>query len=323
MKGFFKTWEGLLLVILCVIMATNALIVPEFLTFQNQINLFSAYIEKAIVALVMTYVIVSAEIDLSVASVMGLAACVFGTLVAGGWNPALAIAICLIVGAAAGAFNAFWITYVGIPSLVATLAMLIGFRGFARVLLEDKGINGFPGWFNGLARDPFLGPLPFSIVLFVVLLAILGYVLHFTSFGRKVFVIGNNAEMTRYSGVPTARVKTIIYIMSGVISAMAGLLYASRLSSVRGDAAFGFELDIITMVLLGGVSIFGGRGSMLGVVLSILIVLNLRNGMSLVNIDGVRQTAVIGMLLICSVLVPNLIDHASVFFGKPAKAPGK
>jgi len=321
MKGFFKTWEGLLLIILVLTIAANAMLVPEFLTMQNQVNLFTLSIEKAIVALIMTYVIISAEIDLSVASVMGLAACVFGTMVAGGYDPVLAIAVCLIVGAAAGAFNAFWITYVGIPSLVATLAMLIGFRGFARVLLEDRGINGFPDWFNALARDPFIGPLPFSICLFIVLLVILGYVLHFTSFGRRVFVIGNNAEMARYSGVSTARVKTIIYIMSGVISAMAGLLYASRLSSVRGDAAFGFELDIITMVLLGGVSIFGGRGSMLGVLLSILIVLNLRNGMSLVNIDGHRQTAVIGVLLICSVLVPNVMDHIRAFFAKPVKAP--
>ncbi|MBG1232903.1 ABC transporter permease [Aestuariivirga litoralis] len=323
MKGFFKTWEGLLLVILIATMAANALIVPEFLTVQNQINLFTLSIEKAIVALIMTYVIISAEIDLSVASVMGLAACVFGSLISGGWNPVMAIAICLAVGAAAGAFNAFWITYVGIPSLVATLAMLIGFRGFARVLLEDRGINGFPDWFNGLARDPLVGPLPFSIVLFIVLLVILGYVLHFTSFGRKVFVIGNNAEMARYSGVRTARVKTAIYVMSGVIAAAAGLLYAARLSSVRGDAAYGFELDIITMVLLGGVSIFGGRGSMLGVVLSILIVLNLRNGMSLMNIDGHRQTAVIGVLLICSVLVPNLMEHVRVFFSRPTQAPAK
>lgn len=319
MKSFFKTWEGLLLVILCATVVANALVVPEFLTLQNQINLFSLSIEKAIVALIMTFVIISAEIDLSVASVMGLAACVFGSLVSGGWDPALAIVICLVVGAAAGAFNAFWVTYVGIPSLVATLAMLIGFRGFARVLLEDRGINGFPDWFNGLARDPFLGPLPFSIALFIVLIVLLGYVLHFTSFGRRVFVIGNNAEMARYSGVRTANMKTAIYIMSGVIAAMAGLLYAARLSSVRGDAAYGFELDIITMVLLGGVSIFGGKGSMLGVVLSILIVLNLRNGMSLLNIDGHRQTAVIGMLLICSVLVPNFLDRAQIFFGKQIK----
>jgi rhamnose transport system permease protein len=321
MKGFFRSWEGLLVIILAVTIIANAALVPEFLTMQNQVNLFQLSIEKIIVALIMTFIIVSAEIDLSVASVMGLSACVFGILVGKGWDAGLAIVICLGVGAAAGAFNAFWICYVGIPSLVATLAMLIGFRGFARVLLEDKGITGFPDWFNGLARDPFLGPLPFSLVVFVLLLVSLSYVLHRTSFGRQVFVIGNNAEMARYSGVRVARVRTVLFILSGLISAMAGLFYASRLSSVRGDAALGFELDIITIVLLGGVSIFGGKGSMLGVMLSILIVLNLRNGMSLMNIDGHRQTTVIGLLLIASVLVPYLIERIRQVRKTTTRAP--
>jgi rhamnose transport system permease protein len=310
MRGFFKSWEGLLLIILAAILVFNAASIPAFLTSQNLINLFVLSGEKIIVALIMTYIIISAEIDLSVASVMGLSACVFGILVNRGWDAGTAIAVCLVVGAAAGAFNAFWITIVGIPSLVATLAMLIGFRGFARVLLEDKGMTGFPAWFNGLARDPFLGPLPFSLVVFLVLLVILAYILHRTSFGRQVFVIGNNAEVARYSGVNVARVRGILFILAGLISALAGLFYAARLASVRGDAALGFELDIITMVLMGGVSIFGGRGSMLGVFLSILIVLNLRNGMSLMNIDGHRQTAIIGILLIASVLVPHLIERA-------------
>ncbi len=134
------------------------------------------------------------------------------------------------------------------------------------------------------------------------------YVLHGTGFGREVFVIGNNAEVARYSGVRVRRVKTILFILSGVVSALAGLLYAARLASVRGDAAVGFELDIITMVLLGGVSVFGGKGSMLGVVLSVLIVLNLRNGMALNNVTGHIQTGIIGILLIISVLGPNLVQ---------------
>ncbi len=301
-----KGWEGLLLVILCVILAVNASIVPEYLAPQNLINLFQLSIEKIIVALIMTFVIVNAEIDLSVASVMGLSACAFGVLVDGGTPAAFAILLCLAVGAVAGGFNAFWIAYVGIPSLVVTLATLIGFRGLARVLLEDRGITGFPDWFNALGRDGFLGPLPLSMWVFVMLLVVLSVVLHRTGFGREVFMIGNNADMSRYSGVRVARVKAILFVLAGTISALAGLFYAARLASVRGDAAFGFELDIITMVLLGGVSVFGGKGTMLGVLLSILIVLNLRNGMALMNITGHIQTAVIGILLISSVLVPNL-----------------
>ena len=148
------------------------------------------------------------------------------------------------------------------------------------------------------------------------MLIVFSVVLHRTGFGRQVFVIGNNAEVARYSGVKVARVRAILFTISGVVSALAGLFYAARLASVRGDAANGFELDIITMVLLGGVSIFGGKGSMLGVLLSILIVLNLRNGMALENITGHIQTAVIGILLISSVLIPNLIQ--SIQSRKPA-----
>ncbi len=318
--SFFRSWEGLLLIILVVTLVSNVALAPQFLTMQNQINLFQLSIEKIIVALVMTFIIISAEIDLSVASVMGLAACSFGILVDGGTPAALAIVICLLIGVIAGAFNAFWIAYVGIPSLVVTLAMLIGFRGIARVLLEDKGIGGFPDWFAALGRDPFFGPFPLSLVVFVAMLAFLSVLLHRTGFGREVFVIGNNAEVARYSGVKVARIRTILFIMSGAASALAGLFYAARLASVRGDAALGFELDIITMVLLGGVSIFGGKGTMLGVLLSILIVLNLRNGMALTNVTGHIQTAVIGILLISSVLLPNLIEQLREKTEQSAKA---
>ncbi|MEN9895047.1 MAG: hypothetical protein RIR97_899 [Pseudomonadota bacterium] len=307
------TWEGLLLVILVVTIAVNAAIVPQFLTLQNQINLFQLSIEKIIVALAMTFIIINAEIDLSVASVMGLSACAFAVLVHAGMPAGLAIVLCLLLGALAGSINAFFIAYIGIPSLVVTLAMLIGFRGFARVLLEDQGLGGFPEWFNSLGRDPFLGPFPLSMVTFALLFICAAIILHRSGFGRQVFVIGNNADMARYSGVRVNHVKAILFIATGIVSALAGLFYAARLASVRGDAANGFELDIITMVLLGGVSIFGGRGSIIGVLFSILIVLNLRNGMALMNITGHIQTAVIGILLILSVLGPNLAERAKSF----------
>lgn len=300
------TWEGLLALLFLATFAGNVVLAPEFLTLQNQINLFQLSIEKIIVALVMTLIIINAEIDLSVASVMGLSACTFGYLVTGGFPAAGAIVVCLAVGLVAGMINALLIARAGIPSLVVTLAMLIGFRGFARVLVKDQSMGNFPLWFTHLGQDALVGPLPLSLVLFLVFLAGLGILLHRTGFGRQIVVIGTNAEVARFSGLNVARVKTVLFLMSGFIAALAGLLYAARLGSVRGDAGTGFELDIITMVLLGGVSIFGGKGSMTGVVLSILIILNLRNGMALTNITGHIQTGVIGVLLIASVLIPNL-----------------
>jgi rhamnose transport system permease protein len=308
MLSRLKSWEALLVIILALTIVANVALAPQFLTVQNQINLFQLSIEKIIVAVAMTFIIINGEIDLSVASVMGLSACAFGVLVDAGVPGGIAILLCLLLGLAAGGINAFFITVMKIPSLVVTLAMLIAFRGFARVLLEDRGLGNFPIWFSSLGRDGLVGPIPLSLIIFLVLLVGGALVLHRTGFGRKVFFIGTNAEVARYSGVDIGRVKTILFAASGIIAALAGLLYAARLASVRGDAAFGFELDIITMVLLGGVSIFGGRGSMLGVFLSILIVLNLRNGMALSNITGHIQTAVTGTLLILSVLGPNLLQ---------------
>ena len=315
-----NSWEGFMLLVLVVIIVINSIQSPVFLTVGNQINLFQLSIEKIIIALIMTLVILNAEIDLSVASMMGLSACAFGWLFLQGVPVPLTIIAALLVGALGGAFNAFWITKIGIPSLVVTLAMLIGFRGLARVLVEDRGITDFPEWFDALGQQPLLGPFPLALIIFFVLLVVLIIVLHFTGFGRYVYVIGNNAEVARYAGVNVPRVKAILFIASGTVSALAGLLFAARVGAVRGDVGLGFELDIITMVLLGGVSIFGGSGSMVGVLLSILIVLNLRNGMALANITGHLQTGVIGLLLILSVLVPNIREFVRSVWDRRHKA---
>ncbi len=307
MIGWLRSWEGGLLVVFLATLALNVSFAPEFLTVQNQINLFQLSVEKIIVALVMTLIIINAEIDLSVASVMGLAAVVFAYLLNQGWGGGSAALACLAVGLVAGLFNAVLVAKVGIPSLVVTLAMMIGYRGFSRVIVQDTSLGNFPDWVTELGQKGLIGPLPLSLVMFFVLLVALGVLLHRTGFGRQVVVIGTNADVARFSGVDVGRVKATLFVMSALISAVAGVLYAARLGSVRGDSALGFELDIITMVLLGGVSIFGGKGSMVGVFLAILIILNLRNGMALMNITGHVQTGVIGSLLILSVLLPNLV----------------
>jgi len=302
-----KSWEGFLLLSLLVIIGINTGMTPEFLTLGNQINLFQLSIEKIIVALVMTFIIINGEIDLSVGSMMGLSACAFGWMVKEqGVGAPAAIAISLGIGVLGGALNGWFITRVGLPSLVVTLATLIGFRGLARVLVEDRGLTDFPDWFDALGREGLIGPLPFALVAFAVLFLILYIVLEHSGFGRKTQVIGTNREVAEFAGIDTDRHKMILFIASGTIAAFAGLLYAARVGAVRGDVANGFELDIITIVLLGGVSIFGGTGSLIGTLLAILIVLNIRNGMALLNITGHIQTGVIGLLLIASVIVPRL-----------------
>jgi rhamnose transport system permease protein len=299
-------WEGLLFALLVVIVAVNISYSPYFLGVENIVNLFQLSIEKIIVALIMTLVIISGEIDLSVASVMGLAACVLAWLYQMGVPMPLALVAALASGVLAGLFNGFWVAYVGLPSLAVTLAGLIGYRGVARILVEDRSIGNYPSWFNEIGQQELVGPLTVSIIVFAVLFVIVAIVLHRSGFGRLIYVIGNSPDAARYSGVRVRRVKMALFVASGFVSALAGLLYAARLGSVRGDMAQGFELDIITMVLLGGVSIFGGSGNFLGVGLSILVILSLRNGMGLANITGNTQTSVIGALLILSVLLPNM-----------------
>ena len=303
-----KGWEGFLLAVLLIIVFFNASLAPEYLQVNNWINLFQLSIEKIIVALIMTFIIINAEIDLSVASTMGLTASVLAWMNHAGHPFGLALAVALGVGVLAGAFNGFWIAYVGLPSLVVTLATMIMYRGGARVFMEDKSFGSFPDWFNHLGQEALIGPLPIALILFGLFVVIAIIVLQYSGFGRYVYVIGNNRDVARFSGINVRRHKLILFTMSGTIAGLAGILFAARLGSVRGDTALGFELDIITMVLLGGVSIFGGSGTIYGVLLSILIVLNLRNGMSLLNLTGHLQTGVIGILLILSVLLPNLAE---------------
>jgi rhamnose transport system permease protein len=269
-------------------------------------NTFQLFIEKIIVAIIMTLIIINGEIDLSVASIMGLAAGVLAYSFDHGASMPVAILAALLAGIVCGAINGFFVARVGLPSLVVTLAGLIMYRGVARILLEDGSIGGFPEWFQALGQDALIGPFPLALVLFVLLFAVGLVILHYSGIGRYIYVIGNNKEVARYSGVKVNQVKMGLFIASGIIAALAGILLAARLGSVRGNSAEGFELDIITMVLLGGVSIFGGSGTLAGVGLAILLILNLRNGMSLANITGNTQTGVVGILLILSVLIPNL-----------------
>jgi len=304
-----KRWETLLLVVLLAVVALNGIESKYYWGVGNFVNLFQLSIEKSIVALTMTFVIIGADIDLSVASVMGLAACVMAWTFQQGAPLPLAILLALGSGVLAGLNNAFWIAYVGLPSLAVTLAGLIGYRGVARILVEDRAIGGFPEWFNTLGQQALIGPLTLSIVIFVVLFGFFAILLHASAFGRLVYVVGSNIQAARYSGVRVGLVKTAMFVGSAAVAALAGILYAARLGSVRGDTADGFELDIITTVLLGGVSIFGGKGNLVGVGLSLLVILNLRNGMGLADITGNTQNYVIGGLLILSVLIPNLYQE--------------
>ena len=304
-----RSWDGLLLFLVLVVVVINLMAVPGYLGAQNQVNLWQNGIEKAIVVLAMAFVIINGEIDLSVASMMGLATTIVARMWELGAPMELCIVVALAVGAGLGLFNGFWVAIVGLPSLAVTLAGLIGFRGLAFILIEDRSVgnapNEFPAWFDSLGQQPLVGPIPLAMIIYAGLLVLAVVALGASGFGRRNYVIGASSPVARFSGVDVVRHKLVVFTISGFVAALAGVLNAAHLGAVRGSTATGFELDIITMVLLGGVSIFGGSGTMLGVFLATFLVLNVRNGLGLMNVPGHTQTGVIGLLLILSVLVPN------------------
>ncbi len=302
---WLKRWETLLFVLFCLSVLINTQMSEHYFNLDNFANIFRLSIEKSFVVLIMAFVIINGEIDLSVASVMGLAAAVLANEFDHGRSLEESILIAMLVGAGCGLLNGALIAYLRIPSLVVTLAGLIAYRGAARYVLEDRSIGGFPSWFTGFGLNEFIGPFQATTILFFVLFAVFLFILQFTTFGRYVYVIGNNREAAEYAGLRVRQIKILLYVISGTMSAFAGLLYATQYTDVQASVAQGFELDIITIVLLGGVSIFGGKGNLVGVGLSLLTVLNVRNGMSLRHLDGNIQAGVVGLLLIFSVLIPN------------------
>jgi rhamnose transport system permease protein len=313
------TWELVLGVILLATIVFNLTQSTGYLSVDNFANLFQLHIEKVIVVITMTFVIIGGEIDLSVASVMAWSASVLAALHERDVPLGVAIVVALVAAALAGLINGWCVAKLGLPSLVVTLAGLIGWRGAARVLVEDRSIGDFPRWFDRLGQEDLVGPLPVAVVLFFVLFGIGWVVLQRSATGRILYVIGDNAEVARYSGVNVFRTRLGLFIASSLAAGVAGILFAARLGTVRGDMATGYELEIITIVLLGGVSIFGGSGRMSGVLLAVLIVLNLRNGFGLANVGGNTQTGVIGAILIGSVIAQNVIDRVT----NRSRAPGE
>ncbi len=318
-----RTWETLLVILLLVSIALGAILSPYFITGFNFYALTSNAMEIALMALPMTLIIIAGEIDLSVASILGLASVVLGLLWQRG-NPLwLAICVALLVGLVAGCLNGLLVTKLGLPSLVVTIGSLALFRGLAYVVLGDQAVSNFPAAFTSFGFGTIPGTeLPWSGLIFVVLALISGGMLHLSRPGRQLYAIGKNKEAARFSGVNVGRIKLALFILSGLIAALAGVIFTARFSSARPDNALGFELDVVTVVLLGGVDIFGGRGSLVGVVLAILIIAVLQNVLGLLNISGDIQSLAIGLLLILSVLGPHLVQRIQAFLARRRLAVG-
>ncbi len=261
-----------------------------------------------LIALPMTLIIITEEIDLSVASIVGLSSVVTGILTQAGLPFPVAAILAVLVGTVAGAFNGFLVTVVGLPSLAVTIGTLALFRGIAVGLLGTTAISDFPEQWTDLAKANIPGtPVPVIIIPFVVLAIIFGVLLHFTPFGRSLYAIGLNKEAAQFSGIDVGRTKFILFVMSGAMSGFAGVYFTLLYSNARGDNATGMELQIIAAVLLGGVSIFGGRGAIYGVIAGVLLIGTLSSALRLAGITSDIINVITGVLLILSVVSASLL----------------
>ena len=282
---------------------------PYFLDVHYIFDATSLYAEIGVMALAMTFVIISGNIDLSAASMLAVVAVSFGLVYTRLCLPLpVALALALLQGSILGMINGLIVTRFKLPSMIVTVGTLALYRGLGQILLGDHAVTGFSESFYGLdMRYVGNSPVPLPLVVFLVLAVIFGLILHKTSFGRMVFAVGTNQDAARYSGIAADRVKVICFAMSGLMAAVGAILMSSRLASARYDMANGWELDVITAVVLGGTDINGGRGSILGTVLALFLIGVLRSGMGLANIKIEYQLVVIGSLLILSIIIPNIM----------------
>jgi len=313
--GFLR-WEWMLVALILVDVSINMRLSKHFLDARNLSRTSSDFMEIGLMMLPMVFIIITGNIDLSVASNMGMSASFMGVLHNMGVDIWVAALAGLLLGTLGGMLNGLLVSRVKLPALVVTLGTYAFYRGIAYGFLGDQAARGYPEEFTYFGQGRVFDTLvPFSVALFIVLAIAFGLVLHRTTFGRYLYSIGNNENATAYSGIPVARIKLILYTLSGFMAALAGLILAARFGSTRPDIGTGLELSVITAAVLGGVDINGGRGTMLGAVLSLLLIGLMRFGMGLLNIQGQVQGVAIGLLLILSILVPNLVRGVSALRG--------
>ncbi|MGB3635228.1 MAG: ABC transporter permease [Rubrobacteraceae bacterium] len=292
--------ELVLFAVLILVVVAMSFLSPNFLTLSNMLNTSRFFTEIGLIALGMTLIIITGGIDLSVGSSLAIVSVAVGFSFAAGLPLPLAILFGVFVGLAAGAFNSFFITQLELHPLVVTLGTLALFRGVAFGLSDADAVSDFPAWFDYFGQF-FIGPIPGQLIVFVIAVAVVWLILARTRYGRYVYAIGSNEEAARFSGVPIRRVKVALYTGTGFLVALAAVIYTSRVSTARADSGTGLELDVIAAVVLGGASIYGGKGSVAGTVLGLLIIATLRNGLVLAGVSSTWQLFVLGVLLIAAV----------------------
>jgi rhamnose transport system permease protein len=314
LRSFLLRQEVILLVISLLAVIILALGSDRFLTANNLLNQGRLLTEIGLVALSMTFIIITGGIDLSVGSILGLCAIVLGVM----WDPRgafalpleVAVLICLLVGMVAGFINGLIIVRLGVPPLITTLATLALYRGLAEGISQARSVRGYPEEFYTLGQGEFLG-VPTQLWVLLIFCVLTAVVLSRTVFGRAIYAIGNNELGARFSGLPVGLYKIMIYTFSGFMAALAAWIFVSRVSTTRSDMGSGLELDAIAAVVLGGTSIFGGSGSIIGTIIGFILIQLLKNGLALSGVTTDGTIVVIGTVLILAILINNFIQRRS------------
>ncbi|SDO19734.1 ABC transporter permease [Geodermatophilus sp. DSM 45219] len=299
--------DAVITFVLVLFLLVAALSVEGFASARNTGFLLLDVVVIVLIALPLTLVIVTGEIDLSVASTVGLSSAVMGQLWFAGLPLETVIPLCLLLGAVLGAVNGFFVTRLGLPSLAVTIGTLALYRGLAFVVLGDRAVADFPRSWTTWAISTIGGTgIPVVVVPLLVLVLVTAVVLHATPVGRSLYAMGNSEDAARFSGIDVGRTKFWLFVVTGVVSALGGVYWTLRYGSARADNAQGLELQVIAAILLGGVSIFGGRGGLLGVLAGALLLGSVRNALQLENVPADVLNIVTGGLLVVAVVAPQV-----------------
>jgi rhamnose transport system permease protein len=304
LKRILASWEVLLFAVAVLIFIFNSLASPYFLDAWNLSDATYNFTEKAMIAFAMALLIIAGEIDLSVAAIIALASTAMGAAAQYGVGTPGLVAIGIAVGVACGLFNGFLVSVLKLPSIVVTIGTMSLFRGSSYIVLGDQAYGNYPEDFAFFGQGYVVWVFSFEFVLFIVLAILFAILLHATNFGRQVYTIGNNDFAARFSGIPVERVKFILFMLTGLMSGIAAVCLTSRLGSTRPSIAQGWELEVVTMVVLGGISILGGSGTIGGVVIAAFVMGLVTFGLGLLNVPGIVMSIFIGLLLIITIATP-------------------
>jgi len=315
LRRLLASWEVLLLGVAILIFIANSFASPYFLNAWNLSDATFNFTEKAIIAFAMALLIIAGEIDLSVAAIIALASTAMGAAVQMGVGTPGLVAIGIGTGVLCGAFNGFLVAGLKLPSIVVTIGTMSLFRGISYMVLGDQAYGKYPADFAYFGQGYVYSVISFEFVLFLAMAVIFAILLHATNFGRQVYVIGNNPFAARFSGIPVERVKFILFLLTGLMSGIAAVCLTSRLGSTRPSIAQGWELEVVTMVVLGGVSILGGSGTIAGVVIAAFVMGLVTFGLGLLNVPGIVMSIFVGLLLIITIAIPIVVRRLRAIRG--------